>query len=283
MAVKDMIVVGGGIIGSTVAEFFRRRGIEAVLFDDGRPMGGTGPSGGHVNRNWCGKMTDADVDLSLAVLDDVWGVKTEPFDNDGRGDLYVGRVSTDLVLASGRTVVTVIGVDKLDSHPRVTYVRGGETYSVRCKTLVVAAGTWCFALVPGILTTAKQGVSFRLAGTVDKPIIRTWSPYKQVVVHQESTGVLWAGDGTAVLPQNWGSRTETSLNRCSAELGIALRPLETREGLRPYAKPIDETHPCLFTRLGPRAWAATGAGKRGTIAAGWVAERLTKELTKKPR
>ena len=147
---------------------------------------------------------------------------------------------------------------------------GGEE---RCRLLVVATGVWCNELFPELRIQRKQGVSFRLAGKLTRPFIKPWAPYKQVVAHQQSAGELWVGDGSAILEKNWDeNRVKQCLTRCQKAVGVSQPPLKTLTGLRAYSPSGND--PCVLKKVGPRAWVATGAGKSGTIAAGWVANKL---------
>ena len=143
--------------------------------------------------------------------------------------------------------------------------------------LVVATGAWAGELLPGLNVTGKAGVSFRLLGTHD-PVISPWAPYKQVVVHQQTRDTIWVGDGSTILPRNWtAQRDEQCLARCLGVVGKDKQLVKKMYGVRPYAN-HPKSEPCLLRKLSPRVWVATGAGKSGTIAAGWTAWRITSEL-----
>lgn len=274
---RDTIVIGAGIIGATVTAALRKRGLDVLNLDDGRPLSGTAPSGGHLRPSWFGGMGKEQYEPAMQLLDETWRLKEETLSLWPLGNkVTVYRVDTDQVIRSERTQGRVTGVRCLQNFPIVTWDSGEE----RCRLLVVSAGAWCHELLSEIKTTAKQGVSFRIQGTLEQPLIRPWAPYKQVVCHQQGEHEIWAGDGSAILPQNWTvKRTQECYGRCLDALGINKDSTSFRAltGLRPYAdKPKEE--PCLLKQLGPRAWVATGAGKMGTIAAGFVACKLLSQL-----
>ncbi len=271
----DVIVIGGGIIGATVAEYFSRKSRGVMLLDDGRPMSGTGPSGGHLKPGWFGGMKKAEYTPAMELLDECWGLKEEQFlTYPTEKFTTVYRVDTDKVLAwstFASVKETVTGIDKLHNYPIVRTSTGREE---QCRLLVVAAGAWAHQLVEVGDLRAKQGVSFRLKGVLKDPLIKPWAPYKQVTAHQQTSDTIWCGDGSALLPPNWtNARTDECLIRCRVAVGE--KPLiSINTGWRPYCTPAKATDPCLLRKLGPRAWLATGAGKSGTIAAGWVLRRL---------
>ena len=265
---RDAIVIGCGIIGATVSSALRERGDDVLCLDDGRPLAGTPASGGHIKVSWLGGMPEVEYLPALRVLDEVWGLKEETYKTP-KGTEQMYRVDTEQVVECPRTIGKAIRVDHLGDYPVVEMSGGAE----RCRLLVIATGAWSHQLLPEIITTAKQGVSFYMLGRVS-PLIYPWAPYKQVVAHQQDHRRFWVGDGSAIIPKNWGDTESKSLKRCLEVVGEH-KVVETRMGLRPYAKHGD-TVPCLLTQLGPRAWVATGAGKLGTIAAGWVVHRVLK-------
>lgn len=277
---KDAIVIGCGIVGATITKALQLKGMDVLTLDDAQSMGGTAPSGGHLKPSWFGTLSKDEYKPSMELLDELWKLKEEQFVIRPTGiKTTVYRVDTDKVLETPRTTGRVTAIGQLHNYPTVVYSQGMEQHDERCRLLIVATGVWAAALVPSLTVTAKQGVSFRVRGyELCDPFIKPWAPYKQVVAHQQAPNELWVGDGTAVLAKNWTKeRTKQCLDRCIAALGqppIQAKPpgIWAREGLRAYTKP--KGNPCLLEQLGPRAWVATGAGKSGTIAAGWAAWRI---------
>ncbi len=272
--VRDAIVVGAGIVGATVACALRKEGMDVLLLDDGRPMSGTKPSGGHLKPSWFSGMPKSEYEPAMELLDQIWGMIPEEFRVRPTGiNATVYRIDTDQVLRTDKTIETVTEIQHPNNWPIVITEEGREE---RCRLLVVAAGVWCEELLPGSANglQRKRGVSFRFRGKLDQPFIKPWAPYKQVVAHQQSENEIWVGDGSAILEKNWtDARTRKCLGRCRASIGGEKeQPLEVRTGLRPYCKTGSE--PCLVERVGKRTWVVTGAGKSGTIAAGWAARRI---------
>lgn len=275
---RDVIVVGAGIIGATVALALRRQGRGVLVLDDRREEAGTPPSGGHLRPSWFGGMKKRDYEPAMALLDAVWGLHEEAFAllPSGLLSATVYRVDTDCVVSTQATSGTVIAVGELETNaPSVSWqtAQNGNV-TERCRLLVIAAGMGCAALIPGLDLTGKRGVSFRFRGVLPQPFVKPWAPYKQVVAHQQAPQEIWVGDGSAILSANWtAERTAQCLSRCRKPLPAEAALRRTITGIRPYA-PAGGKEPCLLQALGPHAWVATGAGKMGTIAAGWVACRL---------
>lgn len=277
----DVIVIGCGIIGATVTKALQKQGRTVLTLDSNRPMAGTTPSGGHLKPSWFSGMKKTEYEPAMELLSDTWGMAEEEFTIRPTGlSATVYRVDTDRVASTPRTYGEVTSVDQLHNYPLVVYNgKNGEPTEVRCRLLVVATGAWATELLPQIKVKAKQGVSFRISGKIDRGFIKPWAPYKQVVAHQQSANEIWIGDGSAIIPTNWTEeRTRKCMIRCCGALQTKpANVLRTLSGLRPYCD--SGSDPCLLQQLGPRAWVATGAGKSGTIAAGWVANKLLNKET----
>jgi glycine/D-amino acid oxidase-like deaminating enzyme len=76
---KDVIVVGAGIVGATVAKAFQAAGQDVLLIDSREPMAGTRPSGGHLKPSWLGGMKKAEYEPAMKLLDDIWGLEEAEF------------------------------------------------------------------------------------------------------------------------------------------------------------------------------------------------------------
>ena len=267
---EDFIVIGGGIVGTTIGLALRNTGMKGQIVDDGRSMGGTAPSGGHLKPSWLGGMSKQQYEPAIELLADTWDLLEEQFVIRPTGiKTTVYRIDTDKVLAVPKLVQRARKLGDLKGFPMVSL--GKSSY--RCKLLVIAAGVWCNELVEtGLEITLKQGVSFRVAGKVT-PFIKPWAPYKQVVAHQQNLNSIWIGDGSTILAKNWTpERTQQCRKRCATALG-SNRVQRTITGIRPYVKKLKGV-PCVVKQIYKRVWVATGAGKLGTIAAGWAARRI---------
>lgn len=280
----DCIVVGKGILGATIAESLRKH-MEVLVIDCEYPMAGTSPSGGHLKPSWFGTMSKAEYEPAMELLDEIWGLTSDEFvimGSLGLAKTKVYRVDTDKVTTK-YTVGKVTEVLNIEGEPEIKVQRGTTSIlKYRCKLLILATGVWAGAFDFGVECDPKQGVSFRMPGKLNKPFISPWAPYKQVVAHQQTENSIWVGDGSAILSKNWtDKRTEECKARCQRTLGkklVAYRnnppaPLEVRKGLRAYCT-HPKSEPCLFKQVGPNIFLVTGAGKSGTIAAGFCARKI---------
>jgi glycine/D-amino acid oxidase-like deaminating enzyme len=198
----------------------------------------------------------------------------------------IHRIDIDIVMSwseRNRTSATVTGLFCSQSglQPKVRWQVGKKTFEEPAKKVLLAAGVWTqhfLEAVPALAAAvgkiqAKEGVSFRVQGKIGQPFMKPWAPYKQIVCHQQRKDELWIGDGTAILDKNWnGATTVACRDRCMEALMFGGFPKATLMGLRPYC-PHPKGQPCLFQRQG-NVFVATGAGKSGTIAAGWVTRKL---------
>lgn len=276
---KDVVVIGCGIIGATVTQALRKAGQEVICIDSKKTDAGTPPSGGHLKPSWFGGMSKADSEASMKTLDDVWGLIEEKFwlwPRISNVKTTVYRVDTDVVVQTPSMLSEVKAIDLTGSFPRIKHSSG----EFLARNLIVAAGVWCRELLPDIELQCKRGVSFRFTGNVGKPTIKPWAPYKQIVSHQQNENEIWVGDGSALLDKNWTpTRTSECLDRCQTFLGPKHELVRHVTGLRPYSMHReDKSKPCLLRQVHKRCWVATGAGKMGTIAAGWVWNQIGPEL-----
>lgn len=288
---SEVIVIGNGVMGSTIASWLRLKGREVLTLDDGRPESGTSASGGLIKPSKLNGLTPVEEAEVRGVLDPLFGLTRE---------VFTIRPSFDLV----KTEIWRINMDRVRTAPstkfKVTEIKRGEAgedsivlgegaegpEEHRCGILILAAGYWCMELLPEIFPpgslTAKKGVSFRFKGKIDRPFVKMWAPYKQVTVHNTDymdEKVIWAGDGTGLKLENWREGIEAEcLVRIRKEFpdGEAMIPFAETPGLRPFHK--DKDRPCFVKEAYPRVWVATGAGKFGGISAAWAARKIEREL-----
>lgn len=285
----DVIVVGAGIMGATAAQLLRKRGRQVLLLDSGDPLAATPASGGHIKQSWSGIEAE-EFHACLDLLEEAWGLHEDRYQLRSTDGAATGnwttmfRVDTTTVLKVEKTFGRVYKLETYGDVPAVHYVDAkGEPNRERCKLLLVAAGMGCLRLLPRALSEGRmhgrQGISFEVSCSLETGFIQGWAPYKQIVAHTSAPGIAWVGDGTAVKPPNWqpGKYEEKSAARCLEALGAhASNPLLVKRkvvGVRPYVQG-KEGAPCLLEQIGPAAWLATGSGKLGTIASGYVARRL---------
>jgi len=284
---KDMIVVGAGVIGTTITKTFRELGMDVTLVDAKREGAGTPPSGGHLKPSWFSGMTKDDYTPALDILENAWGLNETQFTlRPSKKTATVYRVDTDLItsFSSENRKVTRVFID--GKYPRIIYKDKWGYSEDECKYLVLCTGVWA-SLFPEFFEDnpikRKQGISFRFPMQLHNgPFIQPWAPYKQIVAHQQTDSLVWAGDGSVILEDNWTpERTYQCKRRCAKALKtVMLQPRETRWGLRAYCSHTSKKDPCLLTQPGhKRVWIATGSGKSGTIAGGWVTHRLIASIT----
>ena len=279
---KDVIVVGGGIIGTTVGKYFTDEGLNVLIIDNNNPMAGTRPSGGHLRPSWFGDMEKDQYEPAMELIDKVWGMNEEEFiEYPKEKPIKIYRVDTDVVMAYDRTLGEVIDINCKEKYPVVTYQVQDRKIKEKCKLLVVSAGIWTNSLIEGVPpVVGKQGVSFRVTGKLENRFVVGWAPYKQVVAHQQGENEIWVGDGSTILQKNWKEATTLKCKeRCLTYLDMK-SPIVTTTllGVRPYiTKKVKAGDPCYLKQLNDRTWVATGSGKSGTISAGWTLWRLINE------
>jgi glycine/D-amino acid oxidase-like deaminating enzyme len=81
---------------------------------------------------------------------------------------------------------------------------------------------------------------------------------------------IWAGDGTAIKPDNWTiERLQKSYERMRDF--VAQDGGVPSVGIRPY---VPKAKPAYVEEVQPGVWVATGGAKNGLVAAGWAAHRI---------
>lgn len=279
----DVIVVGAGIMGATISEAFKKvQSRDVLVIDDKRSMAGTPPSGGSVTPSKLTGLGDDLVNPVLDTLDSLWGLRKENFVvKPSMGLLKYDVYQTDMgaILDVPKTLGKVTEVKKRGKFPQVIYGDGEDMRTLMARKVVVCAGAFCDALFPEVFgneLTAKVGVSFRWHGKIKQAFAMQWRPYLKIFAHPIHIGndkwETWGCDGSAIVYKNWTEdRIPDSRERVRKAIGTKEQPYVTQVGLRPFFK---DHKPCYLDELDEGVWVATGAGKFGSIAAGWAANEL---------
>lgn len=288
----DVIVVGAGIMGATISEALKKfQSRDVLVLDDNRPMAGTPPSGGSVTPSKLTGLGDDLVNPVLETLDKLWGLRKENFlVKPSMGLLKYDVFQTDMgaILSIPKTFGTVFSVRKPGAFPQVVYTASstdgmGEAVRVMARNVVICAGSFCNVLLPEVFgndLTAKVGVSFRWHGKIKQAFAMQWRPYLKIFAHPIHVGgdvwETWGCDGSAIIHKNWtDDRIPDSRERVRKAIGTKEQPYITQIGLRPFFK---DHKPCYLDEVQPNIWVATGAGKFGSIAAGWAANELLRRM-----
>lgn len=264
----DAIVVGNGLFGAIVARTLHDAGCRTVVVDDLRPDGGSRPSACLMKPSWFAGLGKDVHEPSLQLLDRLYGVQTLQFAiPPTRAFFPVFRVAPESILRDPT-------VDLWDGTVQAVgpgWVQiNGEKFTA--KIIVVAAGVWTGKLLPVPGLTGKKGVSFVWHGQIATPFIRPWAPYKQLVAFNQDPQTIWAGDGSAIKPENWTpQRQAVCLARVAKATELDPSRATALTGIRPF---VPKCKPCYLEERAPGLWIVTGGGKNGTIAAGWAANRI---------
>lgn len=261
----DVIVIGAGLFGSTVAAAFRKEKRKVLVLDDDRPHSGSKPAACLLKPSWFHSLGNAVYEPALAMLDDLYHVRDLRF--------WVGVKYTTVHWCDPKKIL--IGADKkakvaaIKKAERGWVVLADQEYAARL--VVVAAGTWTGELL------ALSGTHYGQAGLaclwpdkkIARPFVRVWAPYRQITAFDRGDGV-WVGDSSAIRASNWTPKHAQEVEqRCAAAVKFQTNP-KRLFGIRPYA----DMKPCYLKEEQPGLWAATGGAKNGTLAAGWCASEL---------
>ncbi|KPJ91079.1 MAG: hypothetical protein AMS18_09370 [Gemmatimonas sp. SG8_17] len=268
MKTFDTLVVGAGLFGQVIAKALAKQGRSVVVMDDSRPMNGTAPSGMLMKPSWFAGLGSKIYDPALEVMNNLYDIQELKFKVGPKttSALYVPH---DQVMSMDVTPYKVL---KVEDNGHVLVEQGDNKAWLQFKLVVIAAGIWSNELTEVPKLEGKQGVSFIWNVPVSENwrdnFIMPWAPYKQVVGFRRSEKEIWAGDGTAIKPENWKeSRVDECLKRCRKHVKLE-RPPKAIMGIRPYVK---GAKPAYVRQQSDHVWVATGGAKNGTIAAGWAA------------
>ncbi|PTA67099.1 NAD(P)/FAD-dependent oxidoreductase [Deinococcus arcticus] len=292
MTAREVIVVGGGLIGSLVAFTLRRAGADVLVLDAGRRGAAWRAAGGLLTpdgerlrgtplepdalaglRHWPGLARDLETASGQPVFfrEGVRRLKASGGEACTPGEASLHPPS---VVRAARQTVQVVAAQVVGLDP----VRGGVWVRAaagewHAQTVVLAAGAWSGAF--GLPVTAVQGQALLLdspaeVGALYGPLTRGFPPY-----------ALSRPDGVyvgATSRPSWATTPDPHATRWL--LGVARQlvpevktPVQTRlVGLRPVTPdglPLVAPHPGL-----PGVVVAAGHGRHGALLAPVTAARV---------
>jgi glycine/D-amino acid oxidase-like deaminating enzyme len=263
----DTIVIGAGLFGSIIAKSLRKAGKSVLTFDASFAEAGSAPAAGLMRPTWFSGLGKAVYDPALQLIDNLYGLETIKFETMGKLPVNVHWCAPSKILQAPDIRAKV----KLRPSSRCVSTSEGDFFA---KQIIVAAGVWTPLLIPGLEVGGLAGAAYLWPEQkIDKPFIKVWAPYKQMVAFNRGDG-LWVGDGLAIMRSNWCARyNDATLARCARAVGSTETP-KRLFGIRPYVKGVS---PCLLKEVTPGVWAATGGAKNGTVAAAWCAYKLSQQ------
>ncbi len=263
---STLFIVGGGLFGSLAAAFARSKGIEAVVFDCGRPGAASPAAGGLFQEKWAARKLRPHYHYALPVLDHLFDIRhvslkqDRPYAGSSDGStesLLFIPPSAILEPQPIRQEVTSIGDGWLEA--------GGKRYE---GWVYIAAGIWSGQFLPELEVIGKAGAAFLFAGESEGRI-RQAAANRQCLAFVRDPGTTYFGDGTA---ERIYTAEHDHLSLCrAAEMGLT-EPIERLWGQRPYTPGGP-----FFQRIASRTWLAAGGRKMGTILGASLARRLVEE------
>ena len=286
----EVVVIGAGVVGATIAEAFRKKEMDVCVLDDNDPEGGSKPCGGLIKPSPLMGLPDVDIRESLDVLESCFGLTKEVMTIRPSGNLIkagIFGVVMDNVFKIEKTTGHVWAYETNPNKVFFTPMEKDKSVEVKCKILVIAAGVCTKKLVPEAFVKddliAKRGFSFHFTGQVKDPFVKFWAPYKQITVHNTiyyDEEIVWAGDGSALtLPSWYEGRIQEAYKRVTDEMEPGHEYIRTLRGLRSFVR-NKKYKPCFLQEIDPHCWVATGSGKFGLISGGYSAKEIMKKELK---
>lgn len=267
LLVRDVVIIGAGLFGQIIAARLRALAMDVVVLDCGETRAASRAAGCVIRPSWATRMSRAQVDQALELLDDLFGLTQIRFEIRPSGKaLDLWHLDPHGVLSRPVVFCRAQRVSKMNTGWLVETAKGGY----RTRHVIVAAGVWSEMFCPGLRQKGKWGYAWRCS-PIEPAFIQLWAPYRQIVGFTMSDRRGWIGDGTA-FKQPLESHEEKAWERCSKATGLS--DLSMLLGVRPYAA---TSLPCyLEERDGLTI--ATGGAKNGTLAAAWAATEIAKRL-----
>ena len=277
---KEFIVIGGGLMGATIAKALWEKGLDGEILDSKEEEPGTVACGGLIKPSPLMGMTKEQVNASLAMLDRFFGIQAGPIKIRPSGNIL-------------KTTVYEVGMDEIFSVPKVWgkaleikvspnsvlyWNKAKKLIQVFAPLIVLAAGRGCLSLAPRLQDslTAKRGFSFHFSGSVPEPFVKFWAPYKQITIHNtvfKEEPIVWAGEGSALKLNSWyDGKIEEGLARVRGEIP-KLELIRTLRGIRLFHP---KRKPCYLEHTDEGVHIATACGKFGLISAGFAAIEVLK-------
>jgi hypothetical protein len=237
-------VIGAGLAGQIVARTLASHGRQPIVYDPGCTYSGTAASSNLFANSWVKKWAKdgrAGIEHLHNLFPNTVGMPFMGVD--------VRRVSMEPIGVVPRRVEDVVDA----GNAVVLDDNSFHDYAVLCVG-------WRSSLVDSV----KVGHALRFVGECHKPIIETYAPFKQVKIFQESEGVVYFGDSTAVNRENYNKRQDELLERSmklAAKYGLTGEP-EITVGYRP----VVNAHPYGVMKKDGRVFHINGGGKNGLVA-----------------
>lgn len=281
----SLAVIGAGLFGSVAGRLAARLGWEVTYFDCRYDQAGSPASGGLMKPGWMPSgLSKADIALGMNTLGSLCEVSTlnavvHPFTKQLK--VTVNAVPPNRICVTEG--VRFAQVTWVDPDGTVAWQeQEGDQDQQRYDRVLVATGAWTVDLAPlAPPVTRKVGSSFLYRGvTLERPHIKPWAPYKQLVAYSPEPGLVWAGDGSAL---NVLSYTPERFNQTQQRVRDFLTELQPtgsveHKSVRTGWRPMTTDKTGFLGQVGERVWCSTGGGKNGTILAGIHGARFAEVL-----
>jgi glycine/D-amino acid oxidase-like deaminating enzyme len=265
--VSNIAIIGAGVTGSVIARVLERAGHKVAVIDDARPNRATPASAGIIHPKWIDAFKKVEVTEGLMLLDTLYGLQQVWFGAECANQLSPAQYLWPEDRIIHRKVARLNGAYVILEDDRV----------MKADYAIICTGCWANELAGDKIhpIRATAGTAFLYDGMrIEKPVLRTWAPYKQLMAFNRDRSTIWAGDGTSILPKNYTfQREQASFERIKAAVGFT--PTRRVTGWRPM---VVGQKSGVCEKIDSATWVVTGGSKNGTIFAAIAALRLLKEI-----
>jgi glycine/D-amino acid oxidase-like deaminating enzyme len=268
-------IIGAGLFGSVARDLLASHGIPCTTIDAGEPLAGSRAAGCLTKPSWLNGLGTGRK-IGLDTLDKLYGLKSMP--------LRVGPLKLETIfhvppskILRGADIQGWVTSLNPDTGEAILHSEDGNHLHLQGR-LLVAAGIWSQALLPGLNLSGLQGASLRIPGRIPEARLKVWAPFKQTVAFNIGLDTVWCGDGTAVKRENWAQsyldRVVDHARDVCPELDMSL--VKARTGIRPYAK----GQVGLYKQVGKNCWVSSGGAKNGVVLAALQATYFLNDIEK---
>ena len=270
----DIVIVGAGLIGSVVAEFFKKNNKSVCLIDNNEFYSASKCALGVFKDSWGAKIKPIFKD-TMKVLQELYGVDVLTFfnlDKEVKEDMK--GVEINKILHANRNIL----------NDKVVKVRNNIVFlennkPIKGAVVLLSTGVW----VDNILEASKYdklgvkkywGANMEIALPIEENRIQTWAPFKQSICLKTNYGFMFSDSASVKEPKKDDKRLKKVSERSQRNLNeITFTNIQNqhikkvREGYRPFLpKGVD-----YFNQHDDNLFSATGGAKNTLLITGHVA------------
>lgn len=273
----DLIIIGGGLVGSMIAKLATKNELSYVIIDSSEPLAASKCSFGLFKEGWINESIQPFYKKGLILLESVCdGIQpVEMFDM--KKEKFVPMKWVDCSKILNEKVIK----DRVKSvGNKVVFLESGDI--IECdKAIIIAAGAYTNEILNASSLKSRPidkywGATMDVSLSIDENRIFEWAPYRQCMLLKNDKGGFMFGNGTAVKnPKLDDVRVKNASERLQQHLNLVTgvnvsndNISAVNEGNRPYLPKGTYDYVVQHSR---NVFSVTGGAKNSTILAPYMA------------